>query len=204
MDEVAWSDLQSDFFRRIYFFVKRQVGSHQTAEDLTQEVFLGAVKSIERFDTSYTIEQFLFGIARNRVVDHFRKHRPISVPSKRDDDSDASLLWLENFANDAVSAPAEKAVDDEKARRQRVVLGEILRRLVAELWESGDFQKLMVLESLFVLGNRNKDVADRFGYEDEKAIAGIKFRAIDRLRGWARQRDPNHSLFLGLWSPGSR
>ena len=39
--------------------------------------------------------------------------------------------------------------------------------------------------------------AIRFGIADEKAVAGIKFRAVERLRGLARQRDPNHSLFLG-------
>jgi hypothetical protein len=54
------------------------------------------------------------------------------------------------------------------------------------------------------MGGRNKDAAARFGIADEKAVAGIKFRAIERLRGLARQRDPNHSLFLGLWQPGAR
>ena len=40
--------------------------------------------------------------------------------------------------------------------------------------------------------------------QKEKAVAGIKFRAVDKLRGLARQNDPNHSLFGGLWEPGSR
>ena len=62
----------------------------------------------------------------------------------------------------------------------------------------------MVLEYLFVLGGRNKDAAKRFGIADEKAVAGVKFRAVERLRGMARQRDPNHSLFIGLWQPGAR
>ena len=54
------------------------------------------------------------------------------------------------------------------------------------------------------MGGRNKDAAQRFGIADEKAVAGIKFRAVERLRSMARQRDPNHSLFLGLWEPGAR
>ena len=50
MDERAWHDLQEQYFRRVYFFVKRYVDDHQTAEDLTQDVFLGAVKGIAKFD----------------------------------------------------------------------------------------------------------------------------------------------------------
>ena len=84
------------------------------------------------------------------------------------------------------------------------MLAKILRDFVGELWAAGEFQKLMVLEYLFVLGGRNKDAAARFGIADEKAVAGIKFRAVERLRGLARQNDPNHSLFLGLWQPGAR
>lgn len=204
MDEQAWTDLQDAYFRRIYYYVKRFVGDHQTAEDLTQDVFLGAVKGIARFEPEYTMDQFLFGIARNRVIDHFRKHRMPLLSPKADGDSDKSAIWLENMAAEGSPEPASVAVRQEDVGRQQRVLGGILRDFVGQLWEAGEFQKLMVLEYLFVLGGRNKDCAKRFGIADEKSIAGIKFRAIEKLRGLARQRDPNHSLFLGLWKPGAR
>jgi RNA polymerase sigma-70 factor (ECF subfamily) len=204
MDEAAWTALQDDYCRRIYYYVKRFVADHQTAEDLTQDVFLGAVRGIGGFDPHYTLEQFLFGIARNRVIDYYRKHRPTILPNKPDEAREGSQVWLENIAHPAAPAPKENVVRAEDAARQRRVLAEILRDLVGELWAAGEFQKLMVLEYLFVLGGRNKDAALRFGIADEKAVAGIKFRAIDRLRGMARQRDPNHSLFVGLWQPGAR
>ncbi|MBX3462506.1 MAG: sigma-70 family RNA polymerase sigma factor [Planctomycetes bacterium] len=203
-DEAAWSALQDEYFRRIYYYVKRFVGDHQTAEDLTQEVFLGAVRGIGGFDPAYTLEQFLFGIAKNRVIDHYRKHKPVTLPNKPDDDRDRSQIWLENLAHAATPAPKENVVRGEDEARQRRVLAQILRQLVGELWSAGEFQKLMVLEYLFVLGGRNKDAAARFGIADEKAVAGIKFRAVERLRGLARQHDPNHSLFVGLWQPGAR
>lgn len=204
MDDVAWARLQDAFFRRIYFFVKRYVDDHQTAEDLTQDVFLGAVRGIANFDSTFTMEQFLFGIAKNRVIDHFRKHRVMLLPAKSDADADKSHAWLENMASPEAGRPPDDLVEDESAMRRRRVLGQILRSLVEELWQAGEFQKLQVLEYIFVLGGRNKDAAKLFGIADEKAVAGIKFRAIDKLRALARQSDPNHSLFLGLWSPGSR
>ena len=204
MDEGAWAALQEDYFRRIYFYVKRYVNDHQTAEDLTQDVFLGAVRGIAGFDSAYTLDQFLFGIAKNRVIDHYRKHKLTLAPAQPDADGDKSRMWLENLTPDAAPAPKEQVVRAEDEARQQQVLARILRDHVGELWNAGEFQKLMVLEYLFVLGGRNKDAAARFGIADEKAVAGIKFRAIERLRGLARQHDPNHSLFLGLWQPGVR
>lgn len=203
MEEAAWEVFQEAYYRRVYFFAKRYVGDHQTAEDLTQDVFLGAVKGIAGFDPEYTLEQFLFGIARNRIIDHFRKHKIALVPPKPDD-SNRSGLWLENMESLHAAAPASGAVDLENARRRKTVLARILKDYFGELWQRGEFLKLQVLEYLFVLGGRNKDAATRFGIADEKAVAGIKFRAIERLRGLARQNDPNHSLFGGLWQPGAR
>jgi RNA polymerase sigma-70 factor (ECF subfamily) len=204
MDEAAWEALQRSHSRRIYYFVKRYVRDHQTAEDLTQDVFLGAVRGIDRFDPIYTIDQFLFGIAKNRVIDHFRKHKMVLLSPKSSGDAEPSALWLENLPSNEEPVPTSVVVKQEDSSRQRVVLEEILKEFVASLWESGEYKKLMILEYLFVLGGRNKDAAVRFGIEDEKLVAGIKFRAIDKLRGLARQSDPNHSLFLGLWKPGSR
>jgi len=204
MDDAAWSAMQDAFHRRIYFFVKRYVADHQTAEDLTQDVFLGAVRGIATFDATYTLDQFLFGIAKNRVIDHYRKHKVSLISPKQSGDADRSQIWLENMEHEGTAQPKEHAVRGEDIGRQRRVLAKILRQFVAELWDQGEFDKLMVLEYLFVLGGRNKDAAKRFGIDDEKAVAGIKFRAIEKLRGLARQNDPNHSLFLGLWQPGAR
>jgi RNA polymerase sigma-70 factor (ECF subfamily) len=203
MEESAWARLQQDYARRIYFFVKRYVADHQTAEDLTQDVFLGAVRGIARFDPEYTLDQYLFGIARNRVVDHFRRHRTATMPAKGDD-ADRSRMWLEDLPSDEAPAPPSGVVGREDAARRRAVLGRILREYVGELWSAGEFRKLLVLEYLFVHGGRNKDAATRFGIADEKAVAGIKFRAVERLRGLARQNDPNHTLFRALWEPGAR
>ena len=203
LDEVEWSRLEEEYSPRIYFYVKKQVPDHQTAEDLTQEVFLGAVRGIDNFDRKYSLEQYLFGIARNRVVDFFRKKRPIPISENQDPEASRSYIGLERMASSR-RTPDESAVAFESIAAKRGVLAEILRQFVAELWEAGDFEKLKIIEYLFALGGRNKEAAERFDVRDEKAIAGIKFRALERLRSLARQRDPNHDLFDGLWSPGAR
>ena len=203
LDEREWTRLEEDYSPRIFYYVKKQVQDHQAAEDLTQEAFLGAVRGIANFDTQYTLEQYLFGIARNRVVDHFRKKRPIPISQSDDPSSSRSYIGLERMASDR-RTPDESAVAFEDVQHRSAALAAILKEYVAELWSAGDFEKLKILEFLFALGGRNKEAAERFDVRDEKAIAGIKFRAIERLRALARQRDPHHDLFQGLWAPGAR
>ena len=46
---------------------------------------------------------------------------------------------------------------------------------------------------------RQPPLAEEIGLRGEKAVAGIKFQAIQDLQKFAMQEDPRHSLFSGLW-----
>ena len=100
-------------------------------------------------------------------------------------------------------SPAESVLAFEDAGRKRAALAGCLRALVENLWEQGQFRQLAVLEFLLVLGGRNKDAVDLFGLESERAVAGIKFRALGKVRECLRSRDPGRTLFPGLWAPGA-
>jgi hypothetical protein len=62
---------------------------------------------------------------------------------------------------------------------------------------------LMILEycSSSAAATRRRRALRDLGRE---AIAGIKFPRDREAARLARQNDPNHSLFWGLWQPGSR
>ncbi len=80
-------------------FVRHRVQDAGRADDLTQEVFLRAWRSADRYDsTRSTVRGWLLAIARNLVVDSYRADtaRPRTVGS------DDLLL----------SVPVEDAVDD--------------------------------------------------------------------------------------------
>ncbi len=197
LEEDAWANLQQLYWKRLFHYARNWLSDHQAAEDVVQETFLGAVRGIGSFDPRYTIEQFLFGIAHNRIVDYLRRRRPATRPHATDEDL-GGPLGMDVLARDEQTA-SQVYRRRETAGRQREVLIEILRTLVGEIWESGELVKLKVLESIFVLGRRNKDIWEAFGLQDEKAVAGIKFRAIQRLKDLARQRDADRALFPGLW-----
>ena len=61
-----------DIFRYLYY----RVGDKQVAEDLTSEVFIRMIKSIQEYRAkNASIEAWLYQIARNLAIDHHRKMR---------------------------------------------------------------------------------------------------------------------------------
>jgi len=197
--ETAWAQLEENFFQRIYYFVRKQVPDHQACEDIVQDTFLGALRGIENFDDRYSIEQFLFGIARNKIIDHHRRRRHGEVSLSAGARSDDSLGGLEAVIPADGDPPSRLVREGETALRERRVLVRILRKLVEKYWRRGDFAKLMTIELIFLKGLPYREIAEEAGLRDEKAVAGIKFQAIQDLQRFAMEEDPRHSLFSGLW-----
>ena len=72
-DRPPFEDLYQDFLGRIYAFVRAQVGSSSDAEDITAQVFMNAYQAYSRFEPRNTTPAaWLFRIARNATLDHFR------------------------------------------------------------------------------------------------------------------------------------
>ena len=60
---------------RIYAYVRAQVTSSADAEDITAQVFMNAYQAYARFEARNTTPAaWLFRIARNATLDHFRSH----------------------------------------------------------------------------------------------------------------------------------
>lgn len=57
-------------------FLRNKVSDNAIAEDLLHEVFLKALSAIERGDSPSNLTGWLFTIARNSVIDHYRTRRP--------------------------------------------------------------------------------------------------------------------------------
>ena len=72
-DRPPFEDLYREFLRRIYAYVRSQVGTSADAEDITAQVFMNAYQAYARFEARNTTPAaWLFRIARNATLDHFR------------------------------------------------------------------------------------------------------------------------------------
>lgn len=73
-DAEAFSDLYRAYVQAIYRYLLLRVSSSAIAEDLTAEVFLRAVDSLPRYShRGLPFGAWLFRIARDRLVDHYRQ-----------------------------------------------------------------------------------------------------------------------------------
>ncbi len=75
-DPQAWQQLVASQHRRIYGICYRFTGSSTDAEDLTQDVFIKLYRNLSSFDTQKgSFQTWITTLARNLLVDHFRRTR---------------------------------------------------------------------------------------------------------------------------------
>ncbi|HET9780425.1 MAG TPA: sigma-70 family RNA polymerase sigma factor [Candidatus Dormibacteraeota bacterium] len=73
IERPPFEDMYREYLGRVYAYVRAQVGSSADAEDVTAQVFMNAYQAYERFETRHaTPAAWLFRIARNATLDHFR------------------------------------------------------------------------------------------------------------------------------------
>ena len=85
-DPNAFGELYDRYVLQIYRFVYSRVRDQTVAEDVTQEVFMKALKSVGRYqDTGKPFSAWLYQIAVNSVADRYRAARPVEdIDEQRD------------------------------------------------------------------------------------------------------------------------
>lgn len=83
---------------RLRSFIRRRVADSRDAEDILQEVFTELVEAYRMFQTIDQAGAWLFRVARNRIVDLFRKKKPVPLsnlaPQLNDEGEEMSVEEL--------------------------------------------------------------------------------------------------------------
>ncbi len=75
-DERAWERMVRSHTRRIFNYCLRFTGRRDEAEDLTQEIFVRIYRNLGSFRAeSGSLQSWILSVARNLIVDHYRKER---------------------------------------------------------------------------------------------------------------------------------
>ena len=75
-NQGAFTQLYDVYFDRIYRYIYVRVRRQDVAEDLSQEVFIKALKAMGSYKIGKTpFASWLFRIAHNQVIDHVRKYK---------------------------------------------------------------------------------------------------------------------------------
>lgn len=97
---------------QVFGYLRARVGSEAIAEDLTAETFLAAVQAIQRDAVPTLTVAWLIGVARNKLVDHWRREG-------------REARGLQLLAGD------DEATDDSDERFERARTREVLSELGA-------------------------------------------------------------------------
>lgn len=130
---------------KVFAFFSRRVSFKEVAKDLTQETFTRAFASLHRFDhRGYSYSSYLFTIARNLLVNHYRKKKSVSIeemdsppyfsPSYQNR-FDSGLVW--NATKDM--SPTERLVLDERYKK-----GKSIREIAGKVNKSENAVKLIL------------------------------------------------------------
>ena len=90
-DEQAFAGLYDTYLDSVYRFIYLRVEDQQTAEDITSNVFLRAWEKLGNYQfRGVPFRAWLFRIARNAVIDHYRTRKenaPLEVVLNSRDDN---------------------------------------------------------------------------------------------------------------------
>ena len=91
-DPTAFGELFDRYALRIYRYCYSRVQHHESAEDITAQVFQDALEHIDQYRPIGPFAAWLFTIARRRVADHYRALRPTEELSEESSQSNPEIL----------------------------------------------------------------------------------------------------------------
>ncbi|HSC91075.1 MAG TPA: sigma-70 family RNA polymerase sigma factor [Gaiellaceae bacterium] len=158
-EREALEELYLLHFDRIYSYLHMSVGNRHDAEDLTTQTFLRMLESIGRFRwQSAPFSAWLFRIAHNLAMDHFRAHR----------------RWQ---PEEEVPEPRGSEEPSAEAVAMRTIGRESMLAMIEDL--SPEQQQVLTLK--FVFSFNNAEVAAILG-KTEGAIKSLQHRALVALQ----------------------
>jgi RNA polymerase sigma factor (sigma-70 family) len=164
-NDLAFEELYRRYRPRIAAYVQRKVRDPARAEDIAQDAFFSALRRMRATDTEIAFKPWIFEIARNAAIDHWRRAsraEEISV------DEDERLRQSDRIRLTGAAGP-----DSALAEKERF---EHLRGAFDELSEL--HTRILVLRELE--GFSYREIAERLELT-ESAVQSALFRARRRL-----------------------
>lgn len=134
------------FHKKVSGYVAQKVGHAQEAEDIVSEIFLKVYEKLDTFDeTKASLSTWIYTIARNAVIDHYRTHKPSEpLPETLATGEDMEQALIQADSLEMLSRALEKL---ETRQRDIVILryykGLSMKEIVQRLGISYSYGKLL-------------------------------------------------------------
>jgi RNA polymerase sigma factor (sigma-70 family) len=167
-DDRAFEQLYGRYHRRIAAYVQSMVHDHARAEDITQDVFVSALRRMRDTQRPIAFKPWVYEIAKNACIDQFRRSRR-SPEVSFDGDDEGALSGGDRVRMPAPAPTPELAVDQKQQLDH-------LRGAFGGLSET--HHDILVMREL--AGMSYREIGDRMGLT-QPAVESTLFRARRRL-----------------------
>lgn len=103
-DPDAFSSIIGRYQHRLYRYLLHLSRDKSTAEDLFQQTWLRVMEKIGRYDATRRFDLWLFSVARNLTIDHFRATRVMESLDDSDESGSSKVQRLPAFGQSALDA----------------------------------------------------------------------------------------------------
>jgi len=170
-DAGAFDRLYARHRGGVYRYLLRHVGNAATADELFQDIWLKIVGVRKGYEVAAKFSTWLFRIAHNRLIDHYRAQGRAALVSYDDDPEDADRV---------AALPAAATAQPEAMIERKALAEELVRHIEALpaaqretflLSEEGE----MTLEQIAAATGVNRETAkSRLRYALNKLRAALK------------------------------
>ena len=164
-DAAAFETLYTRHKGGLFRFIARQCEDRAHAEEIFQEVWMNLIAARSRYRVEAKFVTYLYHLAHNRLIDHYRKHKG-RVPVSFDDEDCAEVA---EFAD-----PHQKSIEEKLTLKQQV---EKLLKLLTQLPEAQREAFLLHEEA----GLSMEEIARVTGVSKEAAKSRLRY-ALAKLR----------------------
>jgi RNA polymerase sigma factor (sigma-70 family) len=144
-DQIIAQAIEKDG-SRLRSYIRRRVVDQDSTEDILQEVFFELIEAYRLVKPIEQVSAWLFRVAKNRIIDSFRKRKLVSLSEATYGDDDDAAVPLEDLLPSPESSP-------EAAYARGVLLDELDEALaelpeeqrsvfIAHEWEGYTFKEL--------------------------------------------------------------
>lgn len=169
-DAGAFDALYARHKGGLYRYLLRQCREPAAAEELFQDVWMNLIRARAGYTVQAKFTTYLYRLAHNRLIDHYRKNSQAAISSFEDADGDA----LEDLADERAQPP--DAAHDSRQQALRLL------ELLAELPEAQREAFLLQQEG----GMSVEEIAQATGVTRETAKSRLRY-AMSKLRQGMRK-----------------
>ena len=118
-DKSAFERLYGEYRDKLYFFVLKNVGSKETAEDIVSETFLAAMQRIGELRSGEAFGAWLYSVAYKKCADCIKEN---SRTAHFESDNERDITIADSALNEPIQLPEDYAVNKQRSEQLKGII----------------------------------------------------------------------------------